>query len=283
MVFDVDYVHVEGRDLGVRWPLNTRIDGGNRRYQDLNLNPANPTLNMSIGKSRYDGVNFGVRRRMTSGVAWNAWYTLSKAEGLGGFGVDELTTNLVQDATNPFADVQYGPSQRTDARHKLVLSAVIGMPWGITVSPVFQYRSALPMQIWYGYDLNRDGVTNDIYTTAYRFKSVDAAGTPTYEEIGACKTINCGRGAALSQMNLRLAKSIPFRGNLRVELFGEVFNVFNALNPSFGAGTVAAGRLFTGTAAAPSPNPVFMRPTAYAGDNGQPEQRVGQVGFRVAF
>ena len=28
-------------------------------------NPANPTLNMSIGESRYDGINFGVRRRMT--------------------------------------------------------------------------------------------------------------------------------------------------------------------------------------------------------------------------
>ena len=32
-VFDVDYVHIKGTDLGVRWPLNTRINGGPRRYQ----------------------------------------------------------------------------------------------------------------------------------------------------------------------------------------------------------------------------------------------------------
>ena len=60
--------------------------------------------------------------------------------------------------------------------------------------------------------------------------------------------------------------------------------MFNSLNPSFGAGVVAAGRLYTGTTLANQQvNPVFMKPTAYAGDNGQPEQRVGQVGFRVAF
>jgi Carboxypeptidase regulatory-like domain/TonB dependent receptor-like, beta-barrel len=285
-VFDVDYVHVAGRDLGVRWPLNTRINGGNRRYQDLNLNPANPTLNMSIGESNYDGVNFGVRRRMTNGIQFSGWYTLSKAEGFGGFGVDELTTNLVQDATNPFADVGYGPSQRTDARHKVTLSAIVQAPWGITVSPVFQYRSALPIHVWYGYDVNNDGVTNDIYTTAYKFKSVDDAGVPSWEEIGTCETINCGRGAALSQFNVRVGKIIPFGGGARLEVFGEFFNVFNALNPSFAegsTGTLTAGRLFTGTAANPASNAAFMKPTAYAGDNGVQEQRLAQLGFRFTF
>ena len=149
---------------------------------------------------------------MTNGIQLNAWYTLSKADGPRRPGVDELTTNLVQDSTNPLPDVQLGPARRTDARHKVTLSAVIQAPWGITVSPVFRYRSALPMHIWYGYDNNLDGVSNDIYPTAYRFKGVDDAGNPTFEEMGACETINCGRGAPLSQFNLRVAKSIPIRG-----------------------------------------------------------------------
>jgi hypothetical protein len=29
------------------------------------------------------------------------------------------------------------------------------------------------------------------------------------------------------------------------------------------------------------PNPNFMRPNDYAGDFQQPEQRVGQIGFRI--
>ena len=282
-VIDVDYVHIDGKDIGVRWPLNTRINNGARRYADLPLNPANPTLNMSIGESSYDGVNFGVRRRLTRGIQFNAWYTLAKALGRGGQAVDELTTNLVQDAFNPLNDVMLGPAARTDARHKISLSAIIQAPWGVTVSPVFRYRSALPMHIWYGYDENLDGVSNDIYPTAYRFKSVDDAGNPTFEEMGACTTINCGRGAPLSQMNIRVAKLFPLRNTMRIEVFGEVFNLFNAINPAFNVGAASSAALFTGTRASHIDNTFFMKPNAYAGDSGQPEQRVGQIGFRFVF
>ncbi len=281
-VFDVDYVSTRGHDLGVRWPLNTRIDGV-RRYADLGLNPANPTLDLSIGKSRFDGLNLGVRQRMTHGVQLNAWYSLSRADGLGGLGVDELTTNLVQDATNPLADVQYGPSARTDARHKVTISAVIQVPGGVTVSPIFRYRSALPLHIWYGYDANSDGVSNDVFSTAYNFTGVDDQGNPSFEEAGSCAHINCGRGAPLSQMNLRASKLFKLSGRMWIEAFGEVFNLFNAINPGFNVGSASSTRFYTGTLASHTENTVFLRPNAYAGDAGQPEQRVGQFGFRFVF
>ena len=38
-----------------------------------------------------------------------------------------------------------------------------------------------------------------------------------------------------------------------------------------------------GTVASSSPNPDFMRPTVYSGDFQQPEQRIGQIGFRFSF
>jgi hypothetical protein len=282
-VFDVDYVHIDGTDLGVRWALNTRVNGGNRRYQDLNLNPANPTLNMSVGESKYDGVNFSVRRRLDKGISFSAWYTLSKAEGLGGLGVDELTNNLVQDSTNPYADVQWGPSQRTDARHKISLSAIFQLKYGINVSPTFRYRSALPLHISTGYDVNADGLNNDIYTTAFRLTDVDDAGNPSYKEIGPCENVNCGRGAALSQFNLRVSKVFRLPYGMNVEGIFETFNLFNAINPNYAAGAPAAGAFYTGTAANHPANAVFMKPTAYAGDAGQGEQRVAQFGFRFTF
>jgi hypothetical protein len=282
-VLDIDYVHVDGHDLGVRWPLNTRINGGPRRYADLPLNPANPTMNMSIGSSRYDGVNVGLRRRMSRGVQLSAWYTLSKATGRGGQAVDELTTNLVQDATNPLADVQSGPAARTDSRHKVTISAVLEMPGGVTVSPIYRFRSALPLHVWYGYDANADGVSNDIFTTAYKYTGIDDAGVPSFKEIGTCETVNCGRGSALSQLNLRVAKSFNLRGRMRIEAFGDVFNAFNSKNAAFNIGAASSTRVFTGTAANPVPNSVFLKPNAFAGDAGQPEQRVGQLGFRFTF
>jgi outer membrane receptor protein involved in Fe transport len=282
-VIDVDYTRSRGHDLGVRWALNTRVNGGNRRFQDLNLNPANPTMNMSIGSSKYDGVNFGIRRRMDHGIQLNAWYTLSKATGLGGLGVDELTTNLVQDSTNPFAADQYGPAARTDSRHKVTISAIIQAPWGITVSPIYRYRSALPLHIWYGYDANNDGVSNDLFPTAYAYTGIDDAGNASFKEIGSCDTINCGRGSSLSQMNLRVSKSVRLPRTMNVELFAEVFNLFNSINPAFPTGAASATRFFVGTAASHTANTVFLKPTAFAGDAGQPEQRVGQIGFRFTF
>jgi hypothetical protein len=283
-VLDVDYVHAAGHDLGVRWPLNTRIPPTLiRRYQDLNLNPANPTMNMSIGSSQYDGANFGVRRRLDRHVQLNVWYTLAKATGRGGQAVDELTTNLVQDATQPLADVQSGPAARTDARHKVALSALIQAPWGITVSPVYRYRSRLPMHTWYGYDANADGVSNDIYPTAFQYTGINAAGVPSYKEIGECKTVNCGRGAPLSQFNLRVAKAIHIGPRLTAELTADVFNVTNAINPVFNVGAVSSGAFYTGTLANHTANPVFMKPNAFAGDSGASEQRVGQLGFRITF
>lgn len=93
--------------------------------------------------------------------------------------------------------------------------------------------------------------------------------------------MNCGRGAPLSQLNIRVSKAVPI-GRLTAELIGEVFNVTNAINPAFNTGTAAPG-FFTGTLANHTANPAFMKPNAFAGDSLQTEQRVGQVGFRVTF
>jgi hypothetical protein len=277
-VFDVDYVGIRGHDLGVRWPLNTRVDGA-RRFADLGLSPANPTFDLSVGASEFDGVSFGLRRRMQNHIQFNAWYALSRAEGLGGLGLDELTTYLVQDASDPFADVQWGPSARTDARHKVTLSAVIELPGGFYVSPIFRYRSALPLNIRTGYDVNADGQNNDIYTTAYKITDVNDDGTWSFEEMGPCETINCGRGASLTQLNLRVSKVFNVTGRVNLEAIAEVFNVFNAINPNIGV----ASPFFTGTASNHSENALFMEPAAYAGEAGEPEQRVGQIGFRFTF
>ena len=76
-------------------------------------------------------------------------------------------------------------------------------------------------------------------------------------------------------MNLRISKSFRISGRARLEAIGEIFNMFNALNPAF---PLTSQRLAGGVQRA-----AFMQPTAFAGDFQQPEQRVGQVGFRFTF
>ena len=53
-----------------------------------------------------------------------------------------------------------------------------------------------------------------------------------------------------------------------------MFNLFDAKNPS----GFRTQRLVGGAA-----NPLFLQPTAYAGDFQQGEQRLGQVGVRFSF
>ena len=76
-------------------------------------------------------------------------------------------------------------------------------------------------------------------------------------------------------MNLRVSRGFRLVSNARIEAIAEIFNLFNAKNP---AGFVATRLLGTG-----APNPDFLRPQNYAGDFQQPEQRVGQIGFRFSF
>ena len=146
------------------------------------------------------------------------------------------------------------------------------------MAPLFRYRSALPVNVTEGVDLNQNGSNNDIATEAFAFDGLDSNHNPVVKSLGGCKMINCGSGAPLSAVNLRVSKSFRLVGTARIDAIGEVFNLFNALNASG-----FNGARFTGTITNKAASPNFMRPTTYSGDFQQPEQRIGQIGFRFSF
>ena len=88
--------------------------------------------------------------------------------------------------------------------------------------------------------------------------------------------MNCSRRAPFSQLNLRVSRGFPLGATVRLEAIAEVFNLFNAKNPFI---PLTTQRL----SGAGVPLGSFMQPTAFAGDFQQPEQRVGQLGFRLTF
>jgi hypothetical protein len=276
--FTADFVRVENRDINIRFRPNTRVDGGPRRLGDLDLQPNTFSVRTAVseGEGLYNAMILGIRRRMSRGLDVSASYTLGKAESIIGTANDELDANNIQDAANPTADVNFGPTTRTDARHRVSISAVVRLPWGVQVAPFFLYRSGLPLLTFEGRDLNNDGNTNDITATAYKYAGLNDDGTARFEEDGACETVNCSRRAPFSQLNLRVSKGFRLWGTTRVEAIGEVFNLLNAKNPALALTSQrvdAAGNQQTG----------FMQPVAFAGDFQQPEQRVGQIGFRFTF
>ena len=149
------------------------------------------------------------------------------------------------------------------------------------VAPFFLYRSALPIYLFDCRDLNKDGDTLDIPTDAYAVASTDpATGKSTFKLIGPCETVNCGRGWPQSQLNLRISKVFSM-GRARLEAIGEVFNLFNAINPSNIVAGASANRRVN-TPAGP-PDQTLLQPASFSGDSQRPEQRVGQIGLRFTF
>jgi hypothetical protein len=267
-----DYVRVDGRDLNMRVRPNVVVNGA-RFLAGLNVAPQGNGFRAAVskGSSRYDGLILALRRRLRQGLDLNASYTLSKATSDVGTASDEIVQNLIQDISDPFGPVQQGPSYRTDSRHQVSLSAIVQLPGAVQVAPILYYRSALPVHTWEGSDQNGDLNQNDKTALAYRYTGLDDRGRATFVEDGPCDTVNCSRRAPFSQLNVRVSRAFRIGQSLRIEAIGEMFNVFNAANPSF---PLMQARNI------PSD---FMQPTAFAGDAGQPEQRVGQIGLRVTF
>ena len=269
-VMTFDFVRADGRDLNVRPRINVRINnvaGSPRVLSSLGLNPdaIGTRPGISAGRSEYTALITGLKRRMLNGFDFAVTYTLADAKSTIGTAADELNANNLQDAKLLYDDPRvFGPTSRTDARHSGSISAVM-MVKGFTISPIFLYRSALPVSTIEGVDRNNNSDNNDLPDRAWQF---DGVGNPP-KDIGACETWNCGRGAPRTQMNLRVSYSFNLFGRSRIEAIGEVFNLFNAKNPSTFVTNRQSAR--------------FMQPNEFSGDFQNPEQRVGQLGFRFSF
>ena len=279
-VFTADFVWNQGRDLGTRAAINARpintTSSVARQLAFLGLSPNGIGTRgaISVGESEYKAAIFGLKRRMINNIDFTLTYTLADSKSNIGTAADELNQNNIQDVALLYDDDRtWGPTGRTDARHSGTIAGVF-LVKGLTVSPIFTFRSPLPIATIDGRDVNSNGVTNDIGTNAYKFTGFDGT-TATFESTGPCENWNCSRGAWRTQMNLRLSYAFKLMGSARVEAIGEVFNVLNAKNPG---GFNTSEFLTNG-----SPNTGFMQPTTFAGDFQAGEQRVGQIGFRFSF
>jgi outer membrane receptor protein involved in Fe transport len=287
-VLGVDFVNSIGRNLNYKPRLNQLIPGTQiSRISTLLSSPLNPDNSsnrpaLSRGHSEYNALMFSGRRRFANGFDFAGSYMLSKAVSTIGNASDELNTANIQDPNDPFDNpVQLGPNVTTDARHRINLSAVVQLPYGVQVAPFFLYRSALPIFLVDGRDVNKDGDRIDIPQEAFAVESTDpVTGKATRKSLGPCETVNCGRGWGQSQLNLRVSKVFAL-GRAKIEAIGEMFNLLNAINPSNIVGGVSANRTLFNTAGVPQTS--LLQPASFSGDSQRPEQRVGQIGLRFSF
>jgi hypothetical protein len=247
---EVDGVYVSQKDLGERPALNRRIDGGARRFAGIlpQTGSASWRVDVMEGTGHYKGVTLAVKKHWDGKLQMSAWYTLSEAKSTASLrATDEFGEYDPISQFNAFGDPE-NPT-RSDFRHRVTASAVWSPAWDLTIAPIFRYKSAQAFNIITGVDGNRDGTNRDL-----------PAGVAT---------LNSGRGATFTQLDIRVSKRFRLGSHTRFEVIGEGFNLSNADNPN----TYVANQNSTS----------FGQPTRFAGDFRQSEQRIFQIGARFEF
>lgn len=123
----------------------------------------------------------------------------------------------------------------TDRRHRLVTSAIVTLPFDIRLSTIMDYRSALPVLVHSGRNLNGDDFNQDLpagftASNTYGCRNLDLGLANTYRaEIGqpAANDFSC---ADFLNVDFRAAKTFYFGNDYGIEAVFQVLNAFDRAN-----------------------------------------------------
>jgi len=216
------------------------------------LNPAAQCLNGPFeviegsGKEDYKGLLIKLERRFTNKYQFTASYAYSRTRGFG-YGLD---------LNNPFALSGFGAADRP---HIFSFSGVAELPLGFRAGLIMSFESGAPLTVRIpgltsvSSDLNGDGTSNDVlpgtsFNTGNRDISASDldqlvqqynaqfAGKPTLRGVGSvfptlALPSNFDLGDSFQSTEVRLSKEFNIVAErLKLELSGEVFNLFNTSN-----------------------------------------------------
>ena len=153
------------------------------------------------GRSDYKAIYLTLTKRFSHGWALDVSYTLSKSKA------DVETEQTSAWGYDPDAwDRAYGPTNN-DARHRMLVSGIVNLPFGFQLSGLFYYRSKTPWNAVYPTDINKDSLSLDYYDK-YR---------------------NSRRGFDEYYLNLRISKYVTI-DRFRFQIFAEGYNITNKVN-----------------------------------------------------
>jgi hypothetical protein len=218
-------------------------------------------------------------KRWTRGIQFRGSYALSNHKGFNG-----VINN------NDWFE-SYGPRD-TDRRHVFTFSGIADLPWGLRLSGISKILSGPPFRAQlFGLDLNGDGIISDLLpgtgwnelnrslnkddlrTVADQFNANFAGQRTATGQLISPVTLpsNFDFGDSVFSQDLRLAKIFKLSEHHELNVFGEVFNLFNVANLEGYSVNLADPNAFG------QPN---RRVTQVFGSGGP---RAWQVGARLSF
>jgi len=230
---------------------------------------ANVTAIRWDGYSIYNGLTLHLDRRLSKGLMFNAFYTLSKAvDDASDPGGTAAEANLPQDVRNMAAE---RANASFDHRHRFVANATWTIPgksgdgWVPTLSSdwqltgIVQVQSGAPFTVNIGTDRANIGAgpaqrpdqtcdpnVGGAQTAAQWFNTACFALQPQFTFGNAPRNSVLGPGYA--DMDLGLQRDIRLANGARLQLRWEIFNLFNVVNfdiPNRTAFTPNFGRIFS--------------------------------------
>jgi len=241
---EADYVHSLGLREAKTYDINPKmpeLDGG-RPFDSMFAKAGLPVLGRiymqtSFGRSRYDGLNFLYRRRLTRRFSINTSYVLSRALCYNGPAAAFYNPPL--DNFHYLASTDFGPTP-SDTTHRGVISGIVDLPRGIRVSTTLQAESARPYNAVQGIDVLGQGATEGNHAILLKSRPDDYTATANMEagDLRSCLAAgNCIisgfdslRGTPYFQWDIRAGKRITFRDRATLEIFFQGFNITNRAN-----------------------------------------------------
>ena len=180
------------------------------------------TITKTIGNYDYKAFLVRLEKRLSNHYQYQVAYTLSKQDTDFGW-------------TDAYVHAQdVGPSS-SDRRHQLVMSSGVQMPKDVVAGIIFSYRTPTPFTPSAGIDLNNDGSTNDAVPGTHRgignrdnaamlaaVNAYRASRTPSLPPISESQIDT----NVQKKLDLRVTKGFSLGSSRKVELVGQVFNLF---------------------------------------------------------
>jgi hypothetical protein len=254
---DLEGIYVKGEDEIIirdkNFAGNAAIAAGQPARPNSSYTQINTYTNE--GRSEYKALVASLNGTIAGKHVLAASFTLADKKNVN----DDFSPALTDYPSDPFdIDAEYGRS-RADERYRFVASAVLKLPWLLTVSPIFEYGSGQPWNRRYGYDYNGDARASD-----------RPAGVPRFSQ----------DGPRFWQASLRLTKRFTFARKGAVDLIAEAFNLFNTVN--YDVNSIQTGEFLSGPTLA-NPNLPAVANPRYGQYLATLPPFEAQLGVRVQF
>lgn len=203
LTLNLDLVNQKGKDLYVNYNANAVLPATNQRA--LTPNFGNITVWDDFGEAEFTALTAGLTWEVSANplrpkrmsVAYTLGFYEANFEGLGGYANQSQFT-----------------MQKTsgDERQRVVVSGIAQLPLGFQFSGIGIAASPRPFAVTDGRDINGSGLFTDDWPNGERIQRTEGGWDHMYRTV-----------------DLRLVKNFNI-GTQRVQLSGEVFNLFNWVN-----------------------------------------------------